>query len=72
MASWIVDTNGMEGEFFYDGPGGATSTFDVPENAVGFRLRCWISGQRDSTLTPVQYFPAGATEYTFEAMSLPV
>lgn len=72
MASWLLDTNGMEGDFFYDGPGGSEQSFDVPANAVGFRLRCWVARQRDSTMLPPQYFPAGAAEHRFEAMSLRV
>ncbi|MGK2966210.1 MAG: hypothetical protein ACSLFM_11490 [Tepidiformaceae bacterium] len=71
MAVWIVDPSGMEGDIFYDAKGGATTTYTVPPNAVGFRLRAWVHGQRDATFTPIQLFADTApSELHFEAMSL--
>lgn len=41
LAAWLVDRDGVEGDFFYDGPAGTTTTHEIPETAVGMRLRCW-------------------------------
>lgn len=41
LGAWLVSRDGEEGEYFYDGPGGAETTHDVPTEAVGVRLRWW-------------------------------
>lgn len=43
MASWIVARDGEEGDYFYEGPGGQTTTHVVPPEAIGVRLRWWPS-----------------------------
>ena len=41
LGAWLVDREGVEGDFFYDGNGGATTSHEIPDGAVGIRLRCW-------------------------------
>jgi hypothetical protein len=43
LGAWILDLDGTEGDFFYDGPGGQPTSHDAPEDAVGIRLRWWPS-----------------------------
>lgn len=69
MGSWVVSPDGEEGEYFYEGTGGQTTTHAVPPDALGFRLRWWPSenegiGQTQvgamATLAEVYFFPEGA------------
>jgi hypothetical protein len=46
MGAWIVSQDGAEGDIFYDGPGSATSELEVPDGALGVRLRCWEASER--------------------------
>lgn len=39
LPSWVVAEDGEEGDFLYDGPGGTTTTHEVPEEAIGIRFR---------------------------------
>jgi hypothetical protein len=51
LAAWLVSRDGMEGDFFYEGPGGGQTSHVVPENAVGVRLRWWKAvppGEQDN------------------------
>jgi hypothetical protein len=41
LAAWLVDRDGVEGDFFYDGRGGEVTSHAIPDGAVGFRLRSW-------------------------------
>ena len=43
FGSWIVDDEGVEGEWFYSGRGGETQTAAIPEEAIGVRIRRWPS-----------------------------
>ena len=43
FASWIVDDEGVEGDWFYSGRGGETQTTPVPDEAIGVRVRRWPS-----------------------------
>ena len=43
MGSWVVSRDGEEGEYFYEGVGGQTTTHAVPPDAIGIRLRWWPS-----------------------------
>lgn len=80
LAAWVVATDGQEGDFFYEGPGGAAHTFAVPEGAIGFKLRCGMGDPADGSqpgtsgmaTTAAQYFGDAGGEFVFEAMSLPV
>jgi hypothetical protein len=49
LGAWLVDRDGVEGDFFYDGNAGTTSTHEIPGDAVGFRLRCWPSDNPSAT-----------------------
>ena len=39
LSSWVVNDDGEEGDFLYDGVGGTTTTHAVPEDAIGVRFR---------------------------------
>jgi hypothetical protein len=41
LGAWLVSRDGEEGEYFYDGPGGVETKHDIPDGAVGLRLRWW-------------------------------
>ncbi|MGD9934138.1 MAG: hypothetical protein AB7T37_10500 [Dehalococcoidia bacterium] len=41
LGAWLVNRDGVEGEFFYDGPGGKVTNHTIPSDAVGLRLRSW-------------------------------
>jgi hypothetical protein len=41
LGSWLVSRDGEEGENFYEGPGGAETTHDIPAGVIGVRLRWW-------------------------------
>jgi hypothetical protein len=41
LGAWLLDRDGVEGDFFYDGTGAETTAHDIPPEARGFRLRCW-------------------------------
>jgi len=41
LGAWLVSPDGVEGEFFYDGPGGRVTNHEIPSGAVGLRLRSW-------------------------------
>ena len=43
LGAWLVDRDGMEGDFFYDGTGGEVTTHEIPGTAIGIRIRCWPS-----------------------------
>ncbi len=51
LAAWLVDREGVEGDFFYDGNGGETTTHEIPAGALGFRLRCWPPESPSATNT---------------------
>ena len=38
LGAWLVDRQGMEGDFFYDGTGGEVTTHEIPDAAVGIRF----------------------------------
>ena len=51
LGAWLVSRDGVEGDFFYDGPGGRATTHPVPAEAVGVRLRWWKAvppGEQDN------------------------
>ena len=43
FGSWIVNDEGVEGEWFYSGRGGETQTTGIPTEAIGVRIRRWPS-----------------------------
>ena len=43
FGSWIVDDEGVEGEWFYSGRGGETQSTGIPAEAIGVRIRRWPS-----------------------------
>jgi hypothetical protein len=76
LAAWLVDREGVEGEFFYDGRGGEVTTHPIPEHAVGFRLRCWPpeTGSQSAGQRPYATKPFWFDTYdgaTLKALELP-
>jgi hypothetical protein len=76
LAAWLVDRDGMEGEFFYDGRGAEITTHAIPDGAVGFRLRSWppengprSAGQRPYATKPFWF--DGYDGVTLKALELP-
>ncbi len=41
FGSWIIAGDGSEGEWFYNGRGGAREHYEVPSRAIGLRIRRW-------------------------------
>ena len=51
LGAWLLSRDGMEGDFFYDGPGGGQTSHAIPQDAVGVRLRWWRAvppGEQDN------------------------
>ncbi len=76
LGAWLVSRDGVEGEFFYDGPGGTVTTHEIPPDAVGLRLRSWPpeSPERTSGRQPVATKPFYLDGYdggTVRALDLP-
>lgn len=79
LGAWLVSREGEEGDYFYDGPGGTTTTHDIPADALGLRLRWWPSANTPAnlvigpiaTLTEDYFFPEpSGPEVTLNALSL--
>ena len=52
LGTWLVGTEGMEGDWFHSGRGEAETEHQVPESVPGMRLRKWPNGGwRQNTLT---------------------
>ena len=43
FGSWLLVDGDSEGDWFYSGRGGETTTHPVPPAAAGARIRCWPS-----------------------------
>lgn len=76
LGAWLVSRDGVEGEFFYDGPGGHVTRHAVPSEAVGIRLRSWPpeSPERSAGRQPVATKPFFLDAYdggTVRALELP-
>lgn len=59
LASWIVDADGTEGEWFYSGTGTLGETFDPPADAIGVRIRRWPSRGMDPEFVDLDLGEAG-------------
>lgn len=79
LGAWLVSRDGEEGDYFYDGPGGTTTSHDPPAEAIGLRLRWWPSANTPAnlvlgpiaTLAEDYFFPEpSGLEVTLKAISL--
>lgn len=80
MGSWVVSSDGEEGEYFYEAVGGQATTHVIPPEAIGIRLRWWPSenegiGQTQvgtmANLLDLYFFPDEAKEtVTVKAVDL--
>lgn len=68
LAAWLVDKDGTEGDFFYDGRGGQTTTHQVPAEAVGFRLRWWPAARDDNSSALGSRQPTISRPYYFDEL----
>jgi hypothetical protein len=50
LGAWLISREGEEGDYFYDGPGGTTTTHESPAEAIGLRLRWWPSANTPANL----------------------
>lgn len=61
FASWIVDGQGTEGDWFYSGRGGESRSEAIPRDAIGVRIRRWPSEGLDAEYSDI-LFADGARE----------
>jgi hypothetical protein len=69
LGSWLVSRDGEEGDYFYDGPGGAETTHEVPSEAIGLRLRWWPPSNQVDLNLEFGPLPTFAEDYFFSARS---
>ena len=69
LGSWLVSREGEEGEYFYDGPGGTTTTHDIPVEAIGLRLRWWPPDSQVDLNLEFGPLPTLAEDYFFSSGS---
>jgi hypothetical protein len=69
LGSWLVSRDGEEGDYFYDGPGGAETTHEVPPEAIGLRLRWWPPSNQVDLNLEFGPLPTFAEDYFFSARS---
>ena len=67
MGSWVVASDGEEGDYFYEGPGGQVTTHTVPPEAIGIRLRWWPSENEGIGQTQVGAMANLVEPYFFSA-----
>lgn len=72
LGSWLVSRDGEEGDNFYNGPGGAETTHDVPDEAIGLRLRWWPPSNQVDLNLEFGPLPTLAEDYFFSAGSEPI
>lgn len=63
LTSWLVSADGEEGDFVYDGPGGTTTSHEVPPDAVGIRFR-WAARTGDAE-NPFRQWVVSRKPYLF-------
>ncbi len=66
---WLVSRDGEEGDYFYDGPGGAKTTHEVLPEAIGLRLRWWPPSNQVDLNLEFGPLPTLAEDYFFSARS---
>ena len=67
LGAWLVGSDGLEGDWFHSGRGGAETNHDVPSEATGVRVRRWPA----EGLAPEYADIAPIESTTIDASTLP-
>ena len=60
FGSWLLGAEGLEGEWFHSGRGGALTEHEAPPAATGVRLRFWPAEGLDPEYIDIALPPAAA------------
>jgi hypothetical protein len=69
LGAWLVGDQGVEGDWFHSGRGGAETAHPVPSEATGVRLRRWPNeglAPEYADLIPAPTDPIEAADQLFE------